>query len=212
MANHSPNPDATPNATPGDRADAKRALRRRLRATLDSIGPPRLSVHAERIARHLLDDPGLGDAVAVLAYASFSGELSLDPFIRGALARGQRVAIPEIDWERKSMVPREISSLDGDLVLGRYDIRVPVARCPRLPDETIGAILVPALAFDPSGNRLGRGAGFYDRFVGSLRERGHRPTLIGVCHHAQVTGSVPTEPHDMRVDRVITERGPLAPA
>ena len=71
-------------------------------------------------------------------------------------------------------------------------------------------MLVPGLAFDRWGGRLGRGAGFYDRFLASLRAgraAGTRVALMGVCFEEQWTQRVPTEPHDVRVDWVATPRG-----
>ena len=129
--------------------------------------------------------------------------------LTAALAANKSIAIPDIDWPHKSMSPRQITNLHTDLIPGRYDIRVPAPGCPLVEPKSLDAILLPGLAFDRAGNRLGRGAGFYDRFISSLHDAGHRPALIGVCYHAQIVDSVPTEPHDHRVDRVITELGPL---
>ena len=163
---------------------------------------------AARITTDLLT---ISPASTILAYAAFGSELSLDPFITAALDAGKRIAIPAIDWVCKSMGAKQITNLDTDLVAGRYGIRVPREGCPVVEPEQIDVILVPGLAFDRAGNRLGRGAGFYDRYISALKESRHRPTLIGVCYHAQVVDSVPTEPHDHRVDRVITELGLLDP-
>lgn len=167
------------------------------------------SIAAQSITPHLLT--ALPPASTILAYAAFGTELSLDPFITAALADGKIICIPRIDWANKSMAPVAISNLADDLQTGRYDIRVPKPGCAMLEPAQLDVILLPGLAFDRAGNRLGRGAGFYDRFISALHDAGHRPTLIGVCYHAQIVDSVPTEPHDHRVDRVITERGPLEP-
>lgn len=166
---------------------------------------------AASIIPHLLADPTIASASTILAYAAFGTELSLDPFITAALHTGKSVCIPSINWSAKSMAPVTISNLANDLQTGRYDIRVPKPGLALVEPAQLDVILLPGLAFDRAGNRLGRGAGFYDRFISALHEAGHRPTLIGVCYHAQVVDSVPTEPHDHRVDRVITERGPLEP-
>lgn len=164
---------------------------------------------AKSLATHL--NTATSPASTILAYASFGSELSLDPFITAALAESKAICIPRIDWDTKSMSPVAITNLDDDLQMGRYDIRVPKPGLTMVEPAQLDVILLPGLAFDRAGNRLGRGAGFYDRFVNALHAAGHRPTLIGVCHHAQIIDSVPTEPHDHRVDRVITELGPLDP-
>ncbi len=165
--------------------------------------------HAQAITPHLLT--ALTSASTILAYAALPTELSLDPFIASALAAGHQVCIPRIDWDTKSMTPVAITNLADDLESGRYDIRVPKPGLALVEPAQLDVILLPGLAFDRAGNRLGRGAGFYDRFISALHDAGHRPTLIGVCYQAQIVDSVPTEPHDHRVDRVITERGPLEP-
>ena len=165
--------------------------------------------HSKAISPHLLADHAICHASTILAYASFGSELSLDPFITVALALSKRIAIPAINWAHKSMAAHQITNLDTDLIPGRYDIRVPHEGCPAVEPEQIDVILLPGLAFDRAGNRLGRGAGFYDRYISALKDAGHNPTLIGVCYHAQIVDLVPTEPHDHRVDRVITELGPL---
>lgn len=188
---------------------AKQIQRNQLKAKLDTLSPMQRDETAKTLAQHLLNDGN--PTTTILAYAAFGSELSLDPFITAALAKGKRVAIPSIDWTNKSMSPRQITNLDTDLIPARYDIRVPRDGCPTVEPEQIDVILLPGLAFDRAGNRLGRGAGFYDRYITALRDSGHNPTLIGVCYHAQIVDSVPTEPHDHRVDRVITELGPLDP-
>jgi len=189
----------------------KNVQRRTAKQRLSELNSTEQTQHAKSITPHLLNDPTLSPASTILAYASFGNEFSLDPFITAALGAGKRIAIPSIDWARKSMSAKQITNLDADLIPGRYDIRVPREGCPVVEPEQIDVILVPGLAFDRAGNRLGRGAGFYDRFISALKDSGHNPTLIGVCHHAQIVDSVPTEPHDHRVDRVITELGPLDP-
>lgn len=189
----------------------KKTLRRTASQRLSELSIIEQSQHADAIAPHLLSATAHAPPATILAYAAFAPELSLDPFIHAALLMGVRIAIPSIDWTRKSMSAHQISNLDADLTPGRYDIRVPRDGCALVEPEQIDVIFLPGLAFDRAGNRLGRGAGFYDRYVNALKDSGHNPTLIGVCHHAQIVDSVPTDPHDHRVDRVITELGPLDP-
>lgn len=189
----------------------KHTLRAALKQRLADLSPAQRDAAAIAIAPHLLADPAITRAAIILTYASFGHELSLDPFIAAALAVGIQICIPRIDWDAKSMTPVAISNLHADLETGRYDIRVPKPGLATLEPAQLDVILLPGLGFDRAGNRLGRGAGFYDRFIGALHDAVHRPTLIGVCYHAQIVDSVPTEPHDHRVDRVMTERGPLEP-
>lgn len=188
---------------------SKLALRSTLKAHLGKISPHELECASALATQHLLTS--VAPATTILAYASFGSELSLDPFITATLEQHKTIAIPSIDWARKSMRPMRITNQHTDLQPGRYGIRVPADGCAPIDPAQLDVILLPGLAFDHAGRRLGRGAGFYDRYISALHEAGHKPTLIGVCHHAQIVESVPTEPHDHRVDRVITELGPLDP-
>ena len=86
--------------------------------------------------------------------------------------------------------------------------REPVAEARLVSPEEIGLILVPGLAFTRDGRRLGRGGGFYDRYLAGLSA----PTVkLGVCFHGQLRETLPEEAHDQRVDAVATERGLFSP-
>ena len=119
-----------------------------------------------------------------------------------------RLALPRLDWETRSMEALLLPSapvLDEATMLEvrRHGVPEP-ARGEAVAPAALRAILIPGLAFDARGGRLGRGGGFYDRFLQRL-EGNARPVLIGVCFGVQVVERVPMEPHDRRVDRVVTE-------
>jgi 5-formyltetrahydrofolate cyclo-ligase len=187
----------------------KSTLRRALKATLAAINPTDRMNASQRLTNHLLASDLYQSANTILAYAALPNEISLDLFITTALAEGKRVCIPAIDWDAKSMAPAQIRNLDTDLEIGRYGVRAALSSCPLVELNDIDLILIPGLAFDRSFNRLGRGAGFYDRMIESLPSP--RPLLVGVCFSCQIVDAVPTEPHDHPMDRVITEIGELEP-
>jgi len=107
-----------------------------------------------------------------------------------------------MDWDTGTMSCVGLSSLEG-VEVRRHGIREPVEGGVIGPGE-IEVALVPGVAFDLSGGRLGRGAGFYDRFLGRLADRAVR---IGVGFGLQVVGRVPRETHDLGVDALVTEDG-----
>ncbi len=187
----------------------KPALRTALKSRLAMISPDERSRAADLVAEHLLGQEVVQTADTLLAYAALPEELNLDPFIISAIEAGKRVCLPGVDWERRALTPRLIENLDADLETGRYAVRSPRAGRPIVPLGEIDLVLVPGLAFDPRGGRLGRGAGFYDRLIAEFHGANHHPRLIGVCYEGQIVERVPTEDHDRRVDRVITEQGPL---
>ena len=186
--------------------DSKAQLRYSLKATLDAMSTNDRSAASSQLTDQILGSKAYRDATTILAYAALPTELSLDPFINTALDEGKAICIPAIDWAAKSMQPAQIQNLDTDLQTGRYDVRTPNERCPLVEPKNLDLILVPGLAFDSKGHRLGRGAGFYDRFIDSLNIA-NRPPIVGVCFGCQIIEKVPTEPHDHPMDLVITENG-----
>ncbi len=185
----------------------KPELRATLKPILAAIPPSTQLAASNSISNHLLNSLTYQSASTILAYAALPAELSLDPLILEALADNKRICIPQINWEDKSMRPAQIHNLDSDLQTGRYGVRTPINGCPLVETHELDLILIPGLAFDRQGNRLGRGAGFYDRLISTLDRTDKRPSLVGVCYQCQIVDRVPTEPHDYPMDRVITENG-----
>ncbi len=188
-------------------APTKTALRTTAKSILANISPACRATANQHLATHLLTSAFYRSATTILTYAALPCEISLDSFITTALDDGKRLCIPAIDWDSKSMHPARIRNLDTDLKIGRYGVRTPISTCPLLEPCDIDLILVPGLAFDRDLNRLGRGAGFYDRLIESLTSP--PPPIVGVCFSCQIVDAVPTEPHDHPMNRIITEMGEL---
>lgn len=135
-------------------------------------------------------------------------------YLHRRLSSEGRLALPRIDWDNRTMramrLPTSLFEAMQDLEVRRHGVPEPRGGEPITPAD-LSAILVPGLAFDRAGQRLGRGAGYYDRFLAGLeRERTADtglPTLIGVCFDGQVVERVPTEAHDRRVEFVVSEQG-----
>ncbi len=139
----------------------------------------------------------------VMAYLALPDEVNVDGWIGWASGRGVRVCVPRVDWDAGSMEGVLLGS-PGDLTVGRYGLREPVAGAGVVPIEDMEAVLVPGLGFDDRGGRLGRGGGFYDRFLSRLPEGAAR---IGVAWSGRVVDRVPMEAWDQKVDMLVTERG-----
>lgn len=176
--------------------------RQRLRA----CGVPADRGYADaRIAEALMGrvrGVSLGGRV-LMAFLSLPDEPSLDEAIGVWLASGQRVCVPSPDWGAGSMEAAELKSLDL-VVSGRYGVREPAAGSPVVPIEEVGLVVVPGLGFDASGVRLGRGGGFYDRFLSRL---GARVRRIGVGYESRMVESLPRDAWDERVDEIVSEAG-----
>lgn len=147
--------------------------------------------------------PGL----AVSGYWPLEGELDVRPLLRKLRGFGHAIGLPIVVKRGEPLVFREWRD-DDDMVEGKFKVMTPPDHAPEVIPEVL---LVPLLAFDPSGYRLGYGGGFYDRTLDKLRRRAqlnkHRPPLaVGVAYAAQEVPEVPRGPYDQPLDWIVTER------
>ena len=152
-----------------------------------------------RITGQVLAHPGYLQAACVFCYVSTPQAIATHALLRRTLADGKTLCVP-LCGAQGEMTARRIRSLD-ELRTGKYGIPEPDAAAEQIPPEQIGLIIVPALACDTQGYRLGYGGGYYDRFLshtGAVR--------MALCAEARLLSRLPHEPFDMRCDYVITER------
>lgn len=138
-----------------------------------------------------------------------AAEVSCEGVIEACRAAGKRVCAPRIDWASRLMTPALLAPGEATEIR-YYDVPEPTAGAMAVTPEEIDMVLVPGLAFDRERRRLGRGAGFYDRFLESelgSRSPGSPTVTVGLAFDAQVVDRAPAEPHDRPVDVVATESG-----
>jgi 5-formyltetrahydrofolate cyclo-ligase len=164
--------------------------------------PPQI-VHDLSLAvcENLCELPVFQKAETVLVYLSTSHEVDTSQIALRAWDHSKRVLAPRVSWEQRRMLPVEIKSLTSDVRDGGMGLREPVEGMP-VPVSEIDLVIVPGLGFDPHGNRLGRGRGFYDRF---LSHRDSKGVSCGVAFESQVVESIPSGPHDIRVKMLVTD-------
>jgi 5-formyltetrahydrofolate cyclo-ligase len=121
--------------------------------------------------------------------------------IEAALERGKVVLVPVIKERKNKMVVSEIMDPDKDLVRGPYGIYQPKAHFEVFHPRSIDLAVVPGVAFDRKGNRLGRGKGYYDKFLTRLRPGVH---TVGLAFKFQVVRKLPTLSHDKPVTKLLT--------
>jgi len=153
----------------------------------------------------LADAPEIAGARTLLLTLALPGEADLAPLAERLLARGVAVCLPRIDWDARTMTPVPVASLTQGLVTGRHGVQEPSEGEP-VDLDALDAVLVPGLAFDVAGRRLGRGGGFFDRLLGDLLSIG-RAWRCGVGFACQIVERVPVESHDVLMDAVATESG-----
>ena len=182
--------------------DPRSVLRKKFLNLLRSQkGEDRLT-KSRAIAKKLFSTKEFQEAKTILFYASFDGEVETFNMMKQARKLGKRIALPKILENQRLFVPVLVEDLENDLVDGPYGIKQPnetLTDMVRLED--IDLVLVPGVAFDRHNNRLGRGAGYYDRFLSDLPSQ--IPTL-GLAFDFQVIAILPHQrEHDVAVSRVI---------
>ena len=179
--------------------EAKQRLRGEVYAALERM-PAAARAAASEQARTLLQRQVRWTAAqSVLFFAPMPGELDIWPLLAEALAAGKRVALPRFLRAGKTYEVCEILDPQSDLEAGHFGIREPKSACRGAPSGRMDLILVPGVAFDARGHRLGRGKGYYDQLLG--RWEG---TTCGVAFDQQMTAEIPVEPHDVRLNCVLT--------
>lgn len=185
-------------------AAAKSALRREILARRDALDPEVRSARSGSALDRVLRVPEFRAATVVLAYASFGSELETRPLLDDVLAGGRRLVLPRVDRQARRLVLHEVRTLGADLLPGTWGIPEPApARCRVVAPHEVEFVLVPGVAFDPDGGRVGYGAGFYDRLLGEWPPP--LPPLVAAAIELQIVPAVPVLPTDHRVDLIATE-------
>ena len=131
-------------------------------------------------------------------FASFRSEVETIPMIRRALREGKRVILPKVKGKELELF--RIMNVDRDVSPGAWEIPEPAESVPAVIDD-IDIIVVPGVAFDARGNRLGYGAGFYDKLLAAFA----KPT-IALAFEMQIVPQVPADLHDIPIKKIVTEK------
>lgn len=179
--------------------EIKAALRRQLRERLQSFSAEERSQASAQIRQRLAEQPVWRTAQSVLFYAPTASEPDLWPLAIEALGLGQQVALLRHAPDTDSYAPCLIREPSRDLQPGRFGIPEPAAHCPIFNLKQLDLALVPGIGFTLDGGRLGRGKGYYDRLLAEVP--GFK---CGVAFDCQVAAEFPLEPHDVRLNCILT--------
>jgi 5-formyltetrahydrofolate cyclo-ligase len=178
---------------------SKAELRRAMLARRDALPPAERAAAAEAIAARGLPLPAAGAIVS--GFMPIRSEINPLPLLREVAAQGARLALPVVAGPGKPLVMRAWA-IGEPLIAGVWGIRQPAEEAPEVAPDIL---IVPLLAFDRSGHRIGYGAGYYDLTVAALRAT--KPAVaVGIAFAAQEIAAVPATPRDARLDLVLTER------
>ncbi len=179
----------------------KKTLRQQLRELLVAMAPAEAHARSAAAGRLLCAQREYRRADVIMIFLSTAQEVDTAPVALQAWNDAKRVLAPRVSWEQRRMLPIEIHSLTTDVQPGVMGMREPVEGLP-VPVSDIDLVVVPGLGFDERGNRLGRGRGFYERF---LAHRDFRGVACAMAFEDQVVESVPVAEADVRVDMLVTD-------
>ena len=177
----------------------KRILREEMNRKRNAMTEAEAESKSMTIATNLTKIKEYKEARAVIFYASKGNEVRTEKLIRNALKEGKKALLPITDTEREELELSEIKDYDSDLIKGAFGIMEPKHK-KAFDEAQIDAAIVPGLAFDKRGHRLGYGHGFYDKLLKRLHA-----VKIGLAYDFQVVNTLPAEAHDQLMDLIVTE-------
>jgi 5-formyltetrahydrofolate cyclo-ligase len=184
-----------------DESMEKVELRRQLRNCLLTMPVPEQKAKSKKACQHLISTEEFQHASIVMLFLSLPHEVDTSEAILHAWQLGKTVAVPKISWQQRHMIPVQITSLETGLSTGTWGLRNPTGGTP-IPFGEIDLVVAPGLGFDRKGNRLGRGASFYDRFFANKEMKAVR---CGLAFSEQVLDAIPVTDTDEPVDFLVTD-------
>ncbi len=180
----------------------KQAVRQQVRQALSAMESMTVYTSSLAACKHLVHLEEFARAETVMIYLSLPDEVDTTSIALAAWQTDKTVVVPKVDWRHRRVMPIEITHLETGMTIGRHGIPEPSEGRP-VPTEMIDLIVTPGVAFDVGGRRLGRGGGFYDRFLPQCS----RAVRCGLAFSVQVVEQLDTEPHDQQMDMLVTDEG-----
>ena len=187
--------------------DEKRGIRKRILELRNAMSLEAIAAKSGEIVRRLKELPEIRELSTLMVFLNFGSEVVTDGLIAWGWDAGKRIVVPLCRPASRVLTPCWIDSF-ADLETGHYGIREPkVDRLRVVPPGEIDAVLVPAVAFDRRGYRVGYGGGYYDRFLPKVPQA----VRIGAAFACQIVPEVPIDRYDVQVERIATEEGIIIP-
>ncbi len=185
----------------------KKEVRKRILKIRNAMPLEETAAKSRQIISRLTELHDIRRSSTMMVFLNFGSEVQTDGLISWGWEMGKRIIVPLCRPADREMMPCIITDF-ADLEAGHYGIREPrAARRVVVPLEEIDVILIPAVAFDRSGRRVGYGGGYYDRFL----PRVPRAARIGAAFACQIVPEVNADPHDIPAQRIVTENGVIVP-
>ena len=164
---------------------------------------------SEEIKNKLFQLEEFENANFIFSFISFKDEIHTHDIIKDTINMGKKIGVPVTIKNPRKLLVSEVKDFDNELEIGPYDILAPKKEFERIIDpKLVDLVLVPGLAFDEYGFRLGYGGGYYDRFFTEIEKNVPK---IGLCFNIQIIDKVPINSYDIPVDYIITEKDIIKP-
>ena len=184
----------------------KKEIRRQILKERAKLSPEVHEAYSKKILDTIISTTYYKNANTIMCFVNFGSELDTKIIIQKAIDDGKRVLVPIALHQTRELIPSELDSMD-ELEPGYYNILTPKEEFKRPVDPLeIDLVLVPGVAFDQDGHRVGYGGGFYDRFLIRLRSDARK---IGIGFSLQIIQTAPREEFDLPVEMIISEKGVL---
>jgi len=180
----------------------KRAARKQLREKIGQLSSEERQAKSCAVCQKLGRTKVFQQAKVVMLYLSLEHEIDTTCLIKKSLKAGKKVLVPSVEWHQNKIVPVTIESLECEMHQDRHGLRHPKNGTPTDITE-IDLVVVPGVGFDLQGDRLGKGGGFYDRFLGT---NGFKGVSCGLGFEEQVVDKLPTYDHDVRLNMLVTDK------
>ena len=177
----------------------KQAIRKKHLEKRKSLSAESLGQKSKKLASLLFETAEFKNARCIMAFVSINGEPETRGIIEEAWRQGKKVCVPTTDFAANEMMPVQINSF-AELEEKKFGLPEPKSHEKKVAVGEIDLVLVPGVAFDERGNRIGYGKGFFDRFLA-----GSKVTAVGLCFEQHLEKELPCEAHDCRVGKIVTE-------
>jgi 5-formyltetrahydrofolate cyclo-ligase len=181
----------------------KRSIRNRIKVMLESMPSDASASQSLAIAQKVSELEAFRSARTVMLYLPVPGEVDVLPIARAAWRAGKKILAPTVCDHCRTMRAILCCPVNEEMFHPHHGLRQPNRDLGELSIDQIDLVIVPAIAFDPRCNRLGRGGGFYDRF---LARPELRASTVGIAYDEQIIPSVPIHENDRPVDVVVTDK------
>ena len=178
----------------------KSSLRKELIKNRKKISKNQILEKSELIKNRLFEMNKFQQASSILFYVSYDNEVYTHDMIKESMALGKNVIVPKSDKKNRKLILSKLENWE-DLVKGAYGILEP-KKINQISIDKIDLIIVPGVGFDGQGRRIGHGKGYYDNLLSNSKNALH----IGLAFEFQIVEEIPTEAHDIPMQRIVTEK------